>query len=171
MIIKTNDGSFNVASKAETDTALGFGIGTLVLQLLRGGALGGLFGNAASCGDCGVATKTDLAYVQELGKKDSEIALLKSEQNTEIKIADVYDRLVTKINQNQRDQDAWNAAQMVNNSQMSAAIATNQSSIAQLQNCCGQITKLIVPASAVCPEPMSRYNSWTAPTNTPTSGA
>ena len=35
MIIKTNDGSFNVASKAETDTALGFGIGTLALQLLK----------------------------------------------------------------------------------------------------------------------------------------
>lgn len=170
MIIKTNDGSYNVASKAETDTALGFGIGTLVLQLLRGGSLNGLIGGAG-CGECNVATKTDLAYLQELSKKDSEIALLKSEQNTEIKIADVYDRLVTKINQNQRDQDAWNAAQMVNNSQMSAAIATNNASIAQLQSCCNQITKLIVPASAVCPEPMPRHNSWTAPTNTPTTGA
>lgn len=34
-------------------------------------------------------TKDELKYVQELAAKDCEIALLKSEQNTEIKIADV----------------------------------------------------------------------------------
>ena len=96
-------------------------------------------------------SKAELEMTQELAKKDSEIALLKSEQNTEIKIADVYDRLISKINQNQKEQSEWNAQQSVNNATISAAIATNAQSIASLQNCCSQITKLVIPNSAVCP--------------------
>lgn len=96
-------------------------------------------------------SKAELEMTQELAKKDSEIALLKSEQNTEIKIADVYDRLISKINQNQKEQADWNAQQSVNNATISAAIATNAQSIASLQNCCSQITKLVIPNSAVCP--------------------
>ena len=34
----------------------------------------------------------------KLAAKDSEIALIKSEQNSELKIADVYERLITRIN-------------------------------------------------------------------------
>lgn len=88
---------------------------------------------------------------QTLAEKDAEIALLKSEQNTEVKIADVYERLITRINADQRAQADWNANQSVANAQMSAAIATNNASIASLQNCCNQITKLVVPNSAICP--------------------
>lgn len=29
----------------------------------------------------------------------------------------------------------------------------------------------IVPMSAICPTPMAKYNSWTAPTATPATGA
>jgi hypothetical protein len=90
-------------------------------------------------------------YAQELAKKDSEIALLKSEQNTEVKIADVYDRLLTRINADRQAQADWNATQMVNNCTMSNAIATNTNSISALQNCCNSITKLVVPNSAICP--------------------
>lgn len=128
------------------------------LALLNNGGLGNLFGNNDK-----YATKTDLAYAQELARKDSEISLLKSEQNTEVKIADVYERLITRINSDQRAQSDWNAAQMVNNANMSSAIAVNTNSIAALQNCCDKITKIIVPASSVCPQPMPLYNSWTDP--------
>nr|DAH99327.1 MAG TPA: hypothetical protein [Caudoviricetes sp.] len=123
------------------------------------------------CSGVKYATATDLAYAQELAKKDSEIALLKSEQNTEVKIADVYDRLVTKINDNYKEQSNWNAQQMVNNCQMSSAIAVNTNNITALQSSVSAITKVIVPKSAICPEVMERYNSWTAPTNTPATGA
>lgn len=37
-----------------------------------------------------------------------------------------------------------------------------------LQNTVCRITQTIVPASAICPQPMPAYNSWTAPTGTPT---
>lgn len=38
--------------------------------------------------------------------------------------------------------------------------------IACMQNTLSGITKTIVPTSAICPQPMPLYNSWTAPTAT-----
>ena len=35
-----------------------------------------------------------------------------------------------------------------------------QNQVAQLQ----ALTKVVIPYTSICPEPMSRYNSWTAPT-------
>lgn len=32
------------------------------------------------------------------------------------------------------------------------------------------ITKVVVPKTAICPEPMDRYNSWAAPATTPATG-
>lgn len=42
----------------------------------------------------------------------------------------------------------------------------NSAAIASLQALVGKITQTNVPLSAICPEAMSRYNSWTAPTTT-----
>lgn len=135
-------------------TVLG-GLGTL----MAGGNgilnLSGGNGNPRGCPNANdsntFVSKAELQMTQQIAAKDSEIALLKSEQNTEIKIADVYERLSTKINQNQREQDAWNTQQAVNNAAIAANVAANASSIAALQNCCGQITKMVVPNSAICP--------------------
>lgn len=167
MQIETSKGTQEVAGGGTT--ALGI-IGTVLggLAVANGSNGNGfnLFGNNSNN-----ASKTDLAYVQELSKKDSEIALLKSEQNTEIKIADVYDRLVSKINANYKEQSDWNAQQMVNNCQMSSAIAVNSNNITALQSSVAAITKVIVPKSVICPEVMERYNSWTAPTTTTTTNS
>lgn len=122
-------------------------------------------GNFGRCSENMPVTRYDIQTLKELMAKDQEIAILKSEQNTEIKIADVYERIMTRVNADQREQAAWNAQQAVNNAQMSAAIAANATSIASLQNCCSQITKLVVPDTSVCPRPMPLNNSWTAPTN------
>ena len=165
MEIKTADGTQHVASAGVGGSALGLGIAGLSVALLRNG-LNGILGGGGQV--VNYATTTDLAYAQELAKKDSEISLLKSEQNTEVKIADVYDRLVTKINANYKEQSDWNAQQMVNNCQMSSAIAVNTNNIAALQNSVAAITKTIVPRTVICPEVMERYNSWTAPTSSTT---
>jgi hypothetical protein len=157
----------SVGSAGVAGAGLGLGIAGTALALLQNGGLGNLFG--VGCNNQ-YATKSDVAYSQELARKDSEIALLKSEQNTEIKIADVYDRLITRINADRQAQADWNAAQMVNNCSMSNAIAVNTNSISALQNCCNSITKLVVPKDAICPAVMPEFNSWTAPT-TPTTGA
>lgn len=152
------------ASHGVANAGLTTGIIGTALGVLNGG-LGLLNNNGNNINCCNrFVTKDELNYVQEIGKKDAEIALLKSEQNTEVKIADVYERLITRINADAKAQADWNATQSVANAQMSSAIATNANSIAALQNVCGQITKTIVPKDAICPEYMNRYNSWTAPT-------
>lgn len=105
-------------------------------------------------------SRYELNLVKESMAKDSEIALLKSEQNTEVKIADVYERLITRINADRNAQQEVNAAQAVYNATNGAAVATITSQVAQLMS----LIKLVVPADNVCPKPMPQYNSWTAPT-------
>lgn len=168
MQIKTADGTASVGSAGVAGAGLGLGIAGTSLALLNGG-LGNLLGGLGGCHNQ-YATKSDLAYAQELARKDSEIALLKSEQNTEVKIADVYDRLITRINLDRQAQSDWNAAQMVNNCKMSNAIAVNTNSISSLQNCCNSITKLVVPNSAICPG-WGNVDVTITPTTTPTTGA
>lgn len=123
-----------------------------------------LSGATGRCSENTPVTRYDIQQLKELMAKDQEIAILKSEQNTEVKMADVYERLATRMNANEREQQNWNAQQMVNNAQMSAAIAANATSIAGLQNCCSQITKLVVPNTAICP-------GWGPVTITPTAPA
>lgn len=133
------------------------------LSVLNGGL--GLVGNNTYHNTDGgrYVTKDELDYVQTISAKDSEIALLKSEQNTEVKIADVYERLITRINADQRAQSDVNAAQAVYNASANSAIAVLQNQVGVLNG----LTKTIVPITNVCPEPMKLYNSWTAPTTTP----
>ena len=128
-------------------------------------AVAEISGVTGRCSENTPVTRYDIAQLKELMAKDQEIALLKSEQNTEIKIADVYERVMTRVNADKKEQDAWNAQQMVNNAQISASIAANARSIAALHETCGKITKVVVPKDAICPEFMARYNSWTAPTD------
>lgn len=111
-------------------------------------------------------TKDELDYVQTISAKDSEIALLKSESNTENKIADVYERIMTRVNADQRQQADVNAAQAVYNATANSAIAVLQNQVGVLNS----LTKTVVPIGNVCPQPMPQYNSWTAPT-TPTTTA
>lgn len=130
---------------------------------LNGSGLLGIGGNQNMV-DSRYVSKEDLNMAITLAQKDSEIALLKSEQNTEVKIADVYERIMTRVNADRREQDAWNCSQSVANAQMSSAIATNSASISALQSIVAGVTKTVIPVDAVCPEPMARYNSWVAPT-------
>lgn len=121
-------------------------------------ALLGMLGNgygampaAAAPGAPSFVTKDELNMAMTIAGKDSEIALLKSEQNTEIKMADIYDRLITRINADRNAQMEWNATQSVNNAQMSSAIAVNVNSIACIQNVLNQITKTVIPNASICP--------------------
>ena len=156
------------ASKGTSNTALGLGIAGTALGLINGGA--GLLGMNPMMNGCGnvygndynehPVSRYELNLVRESLAKDSEIALLKSEQNTEVKIADVYERLITRINADRNAQQEVNAAQAVYNATNGATVATLHSQVAQLM----ALTKLVVPADNVCPQPMPMYNSWTAPT-------
>lgn len=150
---------YQYASRGTGSAALTTGIiGTAgtALGLLGNG---GLWGNRMTEG-CRYVTKDELDYVQTISAKDSEIALLKSEQNTEIKIADVYERLITRINADAKAQADINAAQAVYNATANSAIAVLQNQVGVLNS----LTKTVVPINNICPQPMEKYNSWTAPT-------
>lgn len=101
-------------------------------------------------------TRYELTQAQTIAAKDAEIALLKSEQNTEIKIADVYERLAKKINDNQREQDGINREQAVYNGVNTATLNCMKNSIEQLMS----LTALRIPNTSVCP-------GWGAVTITP----
>lgn len=146
-------------SKAVGNAGLATGIIGTALGVLNGGTnLLGMGGSAVPGHN--FVTKDELNYVQELARKDSEIALLKSEQNTEIKIADVYERVMTRVNADAKAQAEVNAAQAVYNASSTSAVAVLQNQVAQLQS----MTQLYIPSQFVTPEPMNRFNSWTAPT-------
>ena len=144
-------------------TTLG-GLLTLNGGLRNGNGGWGLFGNnyynEDHMVDSRYVSKEDLGMAITLAQKDSEIALLKSEQNTEVKIADVYERLKRDMLTMERNQNEFNASQMVFNANSNSAIAVIRNQIDVLNS----LTKTVVPITNVCPEPMPLKNSWTAPT-------
>lgn len=142
----------SVNSKANAGLTTGIigtaGLGLNLLNGLLGGGINpnGMMNAAATmmCGQSAPVTRYEQDMAMALAKKDSEIALLKSEQNTEVKIADVYARLKADMLTWERNQSALNTQQAVNNAHMSDALAA-------LSNSCASITKLVVPNSAICP--------------------
>ena len=155
MRIKGMDGQeHNVASSATGNAALTTGIiGTALGVLNNGGCgnglLGGLFGgnNGCQCNENMLVNRYELAMQQTIAAKDARIGLLESNIYTDQKIADVYERLNTKINANKDAQDAVNLQQAVYNGTNTAALTCLQGQVAQLFG----LTKLIVPTSSICP--------------------
>lgn len=139
------------ASKAVGTAGLTTGIIGTALGALGGGM--NLLGNVVPTqtrtagSDEQYVTRYELNMVQQLAQKDSEIALLKSEQNTEIKIADVYERLITRINADRNDQQKVNADQAVWNGVNTATMNCMSNQIAQLMS----LTALRIPNTSVCP--------------------
>ena len=153
------------ASNAVANAGLTTGIIGTALGVL-GGGLGNILNGTGMSYNMyqnggGFVTKEAFEMAQKVAAKDSEIALLKSEQNTEIKIADVYERIMTRVNADARAQAEVNAAQAVFNAGTNSAIAVLQNQIGVLNG----LTKTVIPGSSICPEMMPRYNSWTAPTD------
>ena len=160
---------YDVASAGVGGTGLGLGIAGTALGLLNGGGgglLGGLLGgNRCGCNSSEMPiTRYEAGMLQELAAKDSKIGLLESNIYTDQKIADVYERLNTKINANKDAQDAVNLQQAVYNGTNTAAVGCIQGQIAQLFS----LTKLVVPNTSVCP---GWGNVTITPATTTTTGA
>ena len=143
---------------------LGTGIAGLSLGILNGG-LGNLLGgwnNNCNCSENQVVTRYELGLQNQIASKDGHIALLESNIYTDQKLNDLRNYIDAKVGV---VEGAVNA-QAVYNATNTATIGCIQGQIAQLQG----LTKVVIPITSVCPEPMKLYNSWTAPT-TPTTGA
>lgn len=135
-------------------TALGLGAGAIGLELVRNG-FGGLFGggNAVPC-----YTRYDAEKDARIAELEADKKLLESNIYTDSKIADVFERLNTKID-GVKDELC---AQRVYNATNTAAINCINGQIAVLMG----LTKTVIPAANICPAPMPQFNSWTAPVTT-----
>ena len=156
------------ASKGVAGSGLGLGIAGTALGLLNGG-LGNLLGGFGSgvCSDNMPISRYELEMENKIVGKDSEIAILKSEKYTDEKIIEAYKDITGQLNAFKAEQSAINMQQAVYNATNTSTIACLQGQVAQLQ----ALTKLVVPITSVCPEPMAAKNSWAAPTTGSTPAA
>jgi hypothetical protein len=196
MLIKTADGEKNVASQALGGTSLGLAIpGTIALanQVLGGGLLNGVFGGAGSCAGGTVSdTRTIGLLESELAKEKAEryadsigIAAFKEAKIMFEKAQDTSSANFKEVVQGFIAQNEINAKEFA---RLDKEVALNKQAseynFAILNNkidCCGRELrcyvdgtfvpgKLVMPKDNICPEVMARYNSWTAPTTTTTTG-
>lgn len=167
------------ASKGVAGTALGFGIAGTVGALLNGGLDAVRAATKNGNGNCTCSENTavnryELNMTQEIGAKNAEISLLKANAYFDQKLVEVYTTLDRRdkelrdlIGKNKDEQYAINMNQAVLNGTTGATISCLQAQVSQLQG----LTKLVIPATSVCPEPMPAKNSWTAPTAAAAAGA
>lgn len=120
------------------------GIGWIAEKLFNGNLFNG--GGNCSPQDTPVS-RYEASMMQELAAKDGKIALLESNIYTDQKIADVYERLNTKIDRNRDEQQAVNLQQAVYNGVNTSAVECIKGQIAQLMG----LTKLVVPNASICP--------------------
>lgn len=152
----------NFASKGVANAGLTTGIIGTALGALNGGLFnGGLFGGNC-CSENTAVTRYDLGLEKEIASKDMEIAYLKGRDAAKTDTLELYKYVDGRF----RQVESQIASQAVINAQITANISCIQSSVAALQG----LTKTVIPIGNVCPPPMEKYNSWTAPTTTTTTG-
>ena len=145
-------GNYNtVGASAGIASFLGLNAGNLLGGLWNGGnLLGGLWNgnrNGYMCDGDGVpVTRYEASMLQALAAKDGHIALLESNIYTDSKIADVYERLNTKINAMKDAQTEINTAQAVYNGTNTATLSCMKQQIADLAS----LSELVIPSRRVC---------------------
>ena len=163
----------NVNGKANAGLTTGIiGSAGWLLNGGLGNLFGGMGGGACACSDNIPVSRYDMSKENEIVQLKMEKALLESNIYTDSKIADVYERLNNKLSAHESANncrfsniESQIATQAVWNATQSGLIGCLQNQVATLQG----LTKVVIPATSVCPAPMPQYNSWTAPT-APTAG-
>lgn len=151
------------ANKGVAGAGLGLGIAGTALGLLNGGlgnfGIGGV-APRSTCHEDHFVNRYEASQAARIAELETEVKLRDANTYTDSKILDLYRYVDGKL-------DGVNAAicaQNVYNATNSAAIGCINNQIATLM----ALTKVVVPTSSICPEPMLKYNSWTAPTTSTT---
>jgi hypothetical protein len=150
----------NFANKGVAGAGLGLGIAGTALGLLNNGGLGGIFGGVTGCHENMPVNRYELGLQNDITNKDMEIAYLKGRDAAKTDSLELYKYVDGRF----RGIEAQIASQAVVNAQITANLSCLQNSVAALSG----LTKTVIPITNVCPEPMAKYNSWTAPTTTAT---
>lgn len=147
------------ASKGVAGAGLGLGIAGTALGLLGNGTLGGILGGWNNCGNgCGnqMVNRYEAGQSARIAELETEVKLRDANFYTigEIgKLRDYVDHKFDCVNANLGQQAVVNAQ-----------VAANLSCLQNTVNTLSGLSKTVIPISSICPEPMARYNSWTAPT-------
>ena len=145
--------------------AIGTGLGVLNGGL--GGILGGFGANPAAAAAM-AAGNSDNRYVSRyeagqsarIAELETEVKLRDANAYTDKKMLELYQYTDGRM----RSIEEQLCQQRVITAQTTANISCMQNEIAALS----AMTKTVIPIGNVCPEPMQRYNSWTAPTTSTT---
>lgn len=179
---KTND----YATKGVAGTGLGLGIAGTALGLLNGGlgnVLGGGWGangavaaaadaaipsmlgaaaaslasrNTCTCSEDHNVNRYEAAQAARIAELETEVKLRDANTYTDSKMLEMYQYVDGRL----RNVESQLCQQAVVNAQVTANISCIQQNLSVLNG----MTKTVIPINNVCPEPMARYNSWTAPT-------
>lgn len=154
------------ASKGVAGSGLGLGIAGTALGVLNGGlgnVLGGIVPGMARTGCCSedhMVNRYEAAQSARIAELETEVKLRDANTYTDSKILDLYRYVDGKFG----CVEGQIAQQAVYNATNTATLTCLQQQVAALQG----LTKVVIPTTSICPEPMPRYNSWTAPTATTT---
>ena len=146
------------ASKGAAGAGLGLGIAGTALGLLNGGA-GNILGNWGNncCGN-------GQPYVN---RYEAGQAARIAELETEVKLRDANTYTLGEMNKMRNYVDAKFDSintQLCQQAVVNAQITANISCMQNTLNTLSGLTKTVIPIDSICPEPMRRYNTWTAPT-------
>ena len=148
------------ASRGVANTGLGFGIAGTALGLLSGGGtlLNGLNPRYAEgcCSENHVVTRYEAEQAGRIAQLEGELANKNAEIYTDKKSLELYQYVDGRL----RNIEGQLAQQAVYNATNNGLIGCLQNQVAALQG----MTKMVIPDGNICPPPMPRYNSWTAPT-------
>ena len=95
-----------------------------------------------------------------IAELETEVKLRDANAYTDKKMLELYQYTDGRM----RSIEEQLCQQRVINAQTTANLSCMQNEIATLSG----MTKTVIPIGNICPEPMQRYNSWTAPTGTAT---
>lgn len=148
--------------KGNLGVALGaIGTGLSALNGGLGNLLGGVNRNGnGNGGDCDerMVSRYEAGQAARIAELETEVKLRDANTYTDKKMLDLYQYVDGRL----RGVEAQISQQAVVNAQITANIGCMQQQI----NTLAALTKTVIPINNVCPEPMARYNSWTAPTAT-----
>ena len=102
-----------------------------------------------------MVSRYELGLQQTIAEQGSKIRLLEADKYTDGKMLEMYAYIDGKM----RGISDKLAAQDVINAQVAANLGGMQATLATLSG----LTKTVIPIGNVCPEPMPRHNTWTAP--------
>lgn len=132
------------------------------LSALNGG-LGNILGGRSGCESDHVVSRYEAEQSARIAELETEVKLRDANTYTDKKMLEMYQYMDGRL----RGVEGQIQQQAVINAQITANISCMQNEIATLNG----LTKTVIPIGNVCPKPMRRYNTWSAPTaETPAGG-